>query len=260
MWTLQVIELATYYLIAVNFITFLAFGYDKMQAERGGWRVAEATLVFFVVVGGIAGALAGRALFRHKIRKSSFTAKLGAGHCSISASSAGSSPWRPGRRPKSRRGSMRSWRASTPPAATKCAPRARRRCATASRATGRTWTATATGSPANRIFELCANGLPRAAENASIASEQPSPHRRPAMTTRFTAAALPLAAAFALSACGQAADTTYEVDATDEGGGELIVAEEVPGAVEVDTPDTPMTNVPEDGADPVDGDAESDAG
>ncbi|MGY8972097.1 MAG: hypothetical protein ACKVGV_00495 [Sphingomonadales bacterium] len=68
------------------------------------------------------------------------------------------------------------------------------------------------------------------------------------MTTRFTAAALPLAAAFALSACGEAEDTTYEVDATDEGGGELIVTEEVPGAVEVDTPDTPMTNVPEEGA------------
>ena len=79
MSTLQVLELATYYLIAVNFLTFLAFGYDKMQAERGGWRVAEATLVFFVVIGGIVGALAGRALFRHKIRKSSFTAKLGGG-------------------------------------------------------------------------------------------------------------------------------------------------------------------------------------
>ncbi|UYH54772.1 DUF1294 domain-containing protein [Qipengyuania sp. SS22] len=76
---LQVIELATYYLIAVNFLTFVAFGYDKMQAERGGWRVAEATLVFFVIIGGIVGALAGRALFRHKIRKSSFTAKLGGG-------------------------------------------------------------------------------------------------------------------------------------------------------------------------------------
>ena len=78
------------------------------------------------------------------------------------------------------------------------------------------------------------------------------------MTTRFTAAALPLAAAFALSACGEAEDTTYEVDATDEGGGELIVTEEVPGAVEVDTPDTPMTNVPEDGTEPA-GDEASDA-
>jgi len=68
------------------------------------------------------------------------------------------------------------------------------------------------------------------------------------MTTRYTAAALPLAAAFALSACGQAEDTTYEVDATDEGGGELIVTEQQPDAVEVDTPDTPMTNVPEEGA------------
>ncbi|KWV95056.1 hypothetical protein [Erythrobacter sp. AP23] len=67
------------------------------------------------------------------------------------------------------------------------------------------------------------------------------------MTTRFTTAALPLAAALALVACGEAEDTTYEVGATDEGGGELIVSEEDPNAVEVDLPETPMTNVPEEG-------------
>ena len=68
------------------------------------------------------------------------------------------------------------------------------------------------------------------------------------MTTRLANFALPLAAALALAACGEAEDTTYEVDATDEGGGELIVTEEQPDAVEVDTPDTPMTNVPEEDA------------
>ncbi|MBO6527516.1 hypothetical protein [Erythrobacter sp.] len=68
------------------------------------------------------------------------------------------------------------------------------------------------------------------------------------MTTRFTTAALPLAAALALVACGEAEDTTYEVGATDEGGGELIVSEEDPNAVEVDLPETPMTNVPEEDA------------
>ena len=45
----------------------------------------------------------------------------------------------------------------------------------------------------------------------------------------------------ALAACGESEDTAYEVDATDEGGGELIVAEDQADAVEVDTPDTPMT-------------------
>jgi hypothetical protein len=68
------------------------------------------------------------------------------------------------------------------------------------------------------------------------------------MTTRLATFALPLAAALALAACAEAEDTAYEVDATDEGGGELIVAEQQPDAVEVDMPDTPMTNVPEEDA------------
>ena len=68
------------------------------------------------------------------------------------------------------------------------------------------------------------------------------------MTTPLATFALPLAAALALAACGESEDTAYEVDATDEGGGELIVAEQQPDAVEVDTPDTPMTNVPEEDA------------
>jgi len=56
------------------------------------------------------------------------------------------------------------------------------------------------------------------------------------------------ASALALAACAEAEDTTYEVDATAAGGGERIVAEQQPDAVEVDTPDTPMTNVPEEDA------------
>ena len=52
------------------------------------------------------------------------------------------------------------------------------------------------------------------------------------MTHRFAHLALPLAAALALSACGEAEEPAYEVDATDEGG-ELIVAEDQADAVEV---------------------------
>lgn len=72
-------ELATYYLIAINFLAFAAFGYDKAQAESGGWRVSEATLVNMVVVGGLFGALAGRQMFRHKTRKGRFNDKLWGG-------------------------------------------------------------------------------------------------------------------------------------------------------------------------------------
>ena len=69
-------ELATYYLIAINFVAFAAFGWDKAQAERGGWRVRESTLVMLSSVGGLPGALAGRALFRHKTRKAGFLHRM----------------------------------------------------------------------------------------------------------------------------------------------------------------------------------------
>ena len=72
----QPLELATYYLIAINFVAFAAFGWDKAQAERGGWRVREGTLLFYSGIGGIAGALAGRALFRHKTRKPGFLDRM----------------------------------------------------------------------------------------------------------------------------------------------------------------------------------------
>ena len=72
-------EIANYYLIAINFAAFVAFGYDKVMAESGGWRVSEDSLVTFVIAGGIIGALAGRTAFRHKTRKASFTRKLWTG-------------------------------------------------------------------------------------------------------------------------------------------------------------------------------------
>ena len=71
------------------------------------------------------------------------------------------------------------------------------------------------------------------------------------MTKLYTIARsfLPLGAALALASCGgEAEEPTYEADAEDMSGGELIVTEEDPDAVPVDTPDTPMTPVPEEGA------------
>lgn len=69
-------ELATYYLIAINFIAFAAFGIDKARAEAGQRRISESTLIGFVTLGGIIGALAGRQAFRHKTRKGSFSSKM----------------------------------------------------------------------------------------------------------------------------------------------------------------------------------------
>lgn len=69
------------------------------------------------------------------------------------------------------------------------------------------------------------------------------------MMKRTAVIALPLAAMLGLAACSQAdEDKNYEADAVDQSGGELIVTDEDPNAVPVDTPDTPMTPVPTDEA------------
>lgn len=94
----SLLELAIYYLIAINFVTFAAFGIDKARAESGGWRVREDTLLTFVTAGGLLGALTGRAAFRHKTRKKSFTDGLW-GSAFLSALLFGGGAWwltRPG--------------------------------------------------------------------------------------------------------------------------------------------------------------------
>ena len=67
-------------------------------------------------------------------------------------------------------------------------------------------------------------------------------------TTIFAAKALlplPAALLFALAACGEAEEPTYETDVVDESGGELIVNEPDPNAVPVTIPETEMTPVEE---------------
>ncbi len=64
------------YLIAINLIAFVAFGIDKMLAEAGRWRIAEATLLMWATLGGSPGAYAGRKTFRHKTRKQPFSNHL----------------------------------------------------------------------------------------------------------------------------------------------------------------------------------------
>ena len=69
-------EWVTYYLIAVNVMTFAAFGLDKTLAEGGRRRISEATLLSISLIGGTAGAYAGRQVFRHKTRKQPFSNEL----------------------------------------------------------------------------------------------------------------------------------------------------------------------------------------
>lgn len=60
----------------VNLLTFMLFGFDKLRAEAGGWRISEGTLLTWAFLGGSVGAYAGRAVFRHKTRKQPFSSQL----------------------------------------------------------------------------------------------------------------------------------------------------------------------------------------
>jgi uncharacterized membrane protein YsdA (DUF1294 family) len=61
-----------YYLLAVNELTFIVFGVDKWKAQRGRWRVPEATLMGLAALGGSVGAWLAMQLFRHKTQKKKF--------------------------------------------------------------------------------------------------------------------------------------------------------------------------------------------
>jgi len=58
--------------IPLNFLNFLLFGYDKVQAKRGGWRIPDRVLLGLSLFGGGIGGLAGMLVFRHKTRKNIF--------------------------------------------------------------------------------------------------------------------------------------------------------------------------------------------
>ncbi len=60
------------YLLLINTITFLVYGYDKHAARKKKWRVRESTLHMLALIGGSPGALVAQQLFRHKTVKRSF--------------------------------------------------------------------------------------------------------------------------------------------------------------------------------------------
>jgi uncharacterized membrane protein YsdA (DUF1294 family) len=63
-------------IILINAWTFMLFGFDKLRAEAGTWRIAESTLLGFALFGGSIGAFVGRRVFRHKTRKEPFSSDL----------------------------------------------------------------------------------------------------------------------------------------------------------------------------------------
>jgi len=66
------IELFIYYLLAINVVTFIVYGIDKLKAKKGWWRIPEATLLTLAVIGGSIGAWCGMMVWRHKTKHLKF--------------------------------------------------------------------------------------------------------------------------------------------------------------------------------------------
>lgn len=60
------------WLIAINLITFVYYGYDKRQARRGASRIPEIVLFALALLGGSPGAFLAMSVFRHKTNKGPF--------------------------------------------------------------------------------------------------------------------------------------------------------------------------------------------
>lgn len=60
------------YVTAINVVTFIVFGVDKLCAKRGLRRVPERVLFFLALLGGSIGAIAGMKIWHHKTMHRSF--------------------------------------------------------------------------------------------------------------------------------------------------------------------------------------------
>ncbi len=65
---MSVVKILILYIIIVNIIAFSLMGIDKLKAKKRAFRIPEATLFLFVIVGGSIGGILGMHLFHHKTR------------------------------------------------------------------------------------------------------------------------------------------------------------------------------------------------
>ena len=68
-----IIKTLLIYLLAINIVTFLVYGIDKLKAKRGAWRIPESTLLLLAAIGGSIGAWLGMEVWRHKTMHRKFT-------------------------------------------------------------------------------------------------------------------------------------------------------------------------------------------
>ena len=60
------------YLITLNALAFLLFGFDKWRAKNHKWRISEFALLFISLIGGATGSLIAMSIFKHKSSKKKF--------------------------------------------------------------------------------------------------------------------------------------------------------------------------------------------
>ena len=60
------IKIILIYLLAINIITFIVYGIDKLKAKKNWWRIPEATLLLLAAIGGSIGAWLGMKVWHHK--------------------------------------------------------------------------------------------------------------------------------------------------------------------------------------------------
>lgn len=60
------------YLVVINILSLLMFGYDKFKAKRNGWRIPESRFLILGLLGGAVGIYLGMRIFRHKTKHTLF--------------------------------------------------------------------------------------------------------------------------------------------------------------------------------------------
>lgn len=65
---MNVIKLIILFFAIINVVAFALMGIDKYKAKKHLWRIPEATLFLFVIIGGSVGGLLGMYAFHHKTR------------------------------------------------------------------------------------------------------------------------------------------------------------------------------------------------
>ena len=68
----SILRVVILYLVAINVVTFLLYGIDKLKAKRLKWRIPESVLLGLAVIGGSVGAWLGMMVWRHKTQHKKF--------------------------------------------------------------------------------------------------------------------------------------------------------------------------------------------